>query len=146
MSSDTARVRLSSDDEAHPEPDVAHQHDEADEEDQEDGLVVRRGAGLLYLDQGRVVHDPGVETVLILTTSAWCWGSRGQLLTLIGSVELHPLQLDPLLIIHSVRLLVEDVVVGEGVLGSGQVELGDESQPDGHGSLSVPHFVTRVQI
>ena len=65
MAGYAARVGLAPDDEAEPEPDVAEEHDEADQEDQEDGLVVGGSAGLLYLDQGRVMHHPRVQTALI---------------------------------------------------------------------------------
>ena len=51
-----AGVALSPDDEAQPEPDVAGEHEEADQEDQVDGLVIRCRAGFLYLDQGGVMH------------------------------------------------------------------------------------------
>ena len=65
-----AGVRLSADDEAKPEPDVADEHDEANQEDQEDGLVVGGSAGLLYLDQCGVMHHARVQTALVLVTGA----------------------------------------------------------------------------
>ena len=68
MAGDAARVRLSANDETEPEPDVAEEHDEANQEDQEDGLVVGGSAGLLYLDQGGVMHHPRVQTALVLVT------------------------------------------------------------------------------
>lgn len=49
-------MRLAADDETQPKPDVAKEHDKANQEDQEDGLVVGGSAGLLYLDQGGVMH------------------------------------------------------------------------------------------
>lgn len=50
MTGHAAGVRLTADDKAKPEPDVADEHDEANQEDQKDGLVVSGSAGLLYLD------------------------------------------------------------------------------------------------
>ena len=70
MAGDAARVRLSTNDETEPEPNVAEEHDEANQEDQEDGLVVGGGAGLLYLDQCGVMHHARVQTALILVTGA----------------------------------------------------------------------------
>ena len=73
----------------------------------------------------------------------------GQLLTLVGPVELHPLQLEDGVLVPGVAgpgVLVEDVVAREGVLRPGEVELGHQPQPDGHGVLSVALLVTGVQI
>ena len=56
---------LAADDKAEPEPDVADEHDEAYQKDQEDGLVVGGSAGLLNLDEGCVVHHSCVHTALI---------------------------------------------------------------------------------
>ena len=123
----------SSDNEAQPEPDVANQHDQADEEDQEDGLVVGSSAGLLYLDEGRVVHQPVVD-VCLAGPEAGDGGLRGELLALPGPVDLGPLA-------AAVQLVVEDVVAREGVLRPGQVELGDQSQPDLHLPPPVPVVV-----
>ena len=68
----TAGVTLSPDDKAEPEPDVAAEHEEADEEDQVDGLVVGGCAGLLNLDQGGVVDAMvGVDCLLCLAR----WGT-----------------------------------------------------------------------
>ena len=61
---------LAADDKAEPEPDVADEHDEAYQKDQEDGLVVGGSAGLLYLDQCGVMHHARVQTALILVTGA----------------------------------------------------------------------------
>ena len=68
----TTGMALSSDHKAEPEPDVATEHEEADEEDQVDGLVVGGCAGLLNLDQGGVVDAMvGVDCLLCLAR----WGT-----------------------------------------------------------------------
>ena len=123
----------SSDNEAQPEPDVANQHDQPDEEDQEDGLVVGSSAGLLYLDEGRVVHQPVVD-VCLAGPEAGDGGLRGELLALPGPVDLGSLA-------AALQLVVEDVVAREGVLRPGQVELGDQPQPDLHLPPPVPVVV-----
>ena len=82
----TAGVTLSPDDKAEPEPDVATEHEEADEKNQVDGLVVRGSAGLLDLDQGGVVDSVvGVQRLLCLARRG---ASRCQLL---GLEAQHPL-------------------------------------------------------
>ena len=66
-------MRLSSDDKAQPEPNVADQHDEPNQEYEQDGLVVGGGAGLLYLDECGIVHHASVDTVLVsLATRGTC--------------------------------------------------------------------------
>ena len=62
---DTAGVGASPDDKTEPEPNVSHQHDQTDQEDQQDGLVVGGSAGLLNLDEGCVVHHSCVHTALV---------------------------------------------------------------------------------
>ena len=105
----------------------------------------------LSLSQGR--GDPnggsyrikGSWNVLSLATC-------GQLLTLEGPVELHPLdslQLeDPVLVpgVAGPGILVEDVVTREGVFRPREVELRHQPQPDGHGVLPVARLVTGVKI
>ena len=82
----TAGVTLSPDDKAEPEPDVAAEHEEADEKNQVDGLVVRGSARLLDLDQGGVVDSVvGVQRLLCLARRG---ASRCQLL---GLKAQHPL-------------------------------------------------------
>ena len=135
---DTAGVRSSSDHKAEPEPDVAHQHDQPDQEDEEDGLVVGRGAGLLYLDQRGVVHHPAVDVLACLPAPDRRAGG-GELLALPGSVDLRPLAV-------ALQLLVEDVVARECVLRPTEVELGDQPQPDLHLAPSVPLRVGGGQV
>ena len=61
----TTGMSLPSDHKAEPEPNVAAEHEEADEEDQVDCLVVSSRAGLLDLDQGGVVNTVvGVDCLL----------------------------------------------------------------------------------
>ena len=63
----TTGMALTTDDKAEPEPDVAAEHEEADEEDQVDGLVVGGRARLLDLDQGGIVDAVvGVDCLLCL--------------------------------------------------------------------------------
>ena len=82
----TAGVTLSPDDKAEPEPDVPAEHEEADEKNQVDGLVVRGSACLLDLDQGGVVDSVvGVQRLLCLARRG---ASRCQLL---GLEAQHPL-------------------------------------------------------
>ena len=82
----TTGMALTTDHKAEPEPDVAAEHEEADEEDQVDGLVVRSSAGLLDLDQGGVVDSVvGVQRLLCLARRG---ASRCQLL---GLKAQHPL-------------------------------------------------------
>ena len=82
----TAGVTLSPNDKAEPEPDVAAEHEEADEKNQVDGLVVRGSARLLDLDQGGVVDSVvGVQRLLCLARRG---ASRCQLL---GLEAQHPL-------------------------------------------------------
>ena len=119
---DTAGVGATPDDKTQPEPDVANQHDQSDQQDQQDGLVVGSSAGLLDLDQGGVVHQTVVE-VRLAGAGAGQWRARGELLALEGPVELSPLA-------AALRLLVENVVARKGVLSSGQVKFGHQSQPD----------------
>ena len=58
-------MTLPADDEAEPEPNGAAEHEEADEEDQVDRLVVSGCAGLLDLHQGGVVNTVvGVDCLL----------------------------------------------------------------------------------
>ena len=58
-------MTLPADDEAEPEPNVAAEHEEANEENQVDRLVVRGGACLLNLHQGGVVNTVvGVDCLL----------------------------------------------------------------------------------
>ena len=64
-------MRLAAGDETQPKPDVANEHDEANKEDQEDGLVVGGSAGLLYLDQGGVMHHTRVQACFVLVTRGW---------------------------------------------------------------------------
>ena len=132
-------MRPSPDDKAQPEPNVADQHDQPDQEDQQDGFVVGRSAGLLDLDEGGVVHQPVVE-VRLPGARARQRRSRSELLALKGSVELSSLAAPRL------RFVVEDVVLREGVLGPGQVQLGHQAQPDRHGVLPVSLLVGRAQV
>ena len=82
----TTGMALSSDHKAEPEPDVATEHEEADEKNQVDGLVVRGSACLLDLDQGGVVDSMvGVQSLLCLARRG---ASRCQLL---GLEAQHPL-------------------------------------------------------
>ena len=67
--------------------------------------------------------------------------SGGELLALESPVELNALRAGEV-----IRLLAKDVVLGEAVLGSGQVKLGDKSQPYRHGMLAVPLLVGGAQV
>ena len=65
VSDGSTTMTLTSDHKAEPEPNVAAEHEEADEEDQVDCLVVSSRAGLLDLDQGGVVNTVvGVDCLL----------------------------------------------------------------------------------
>ena len=75
MTWQTTRVRLSANNKAEPEPNVANQHYETYQQDEKDGLVVRGCACLLYLDQGMVVHHTSVHVTGLLRLAARKWGS-----------------------------------------------------------------------
>ena len=124
-------MRSSSDNEAQPEPDVPHQHDQPDQQDEQDGLVVGRSAGLLDLDESGVVHDPAVDVCPAGPLAGERGAGGSELLALPGSVDLSSLAV-------ALQLLVEDVVGGECVLRPAEVELGDQPQPDIHLAASVP--------
>ena len=66
----TTGMPLTTNHKAEPEPDVAAEHEEADEEDQVDGLVVGGRARLLNLDQGGVV-DAMVGVDCLLCVARW---------------------------------------------------------------------------
>ena len=53
-------------DKTKPEPDVSDQHDEANQEDEQDCLVVRRSAGLLYLYQSCIMHPYIKKNILMV--------------------------------------------------------------------------------
>ena len=73
VSHGSTALALPSNDKAEPEPNVAAEHEEADEEDQVDGLVVRGRARLLDLDQGGVVHTVvGVDCLLRVAGRTSC--------------------------------------------------------------------------
>ncbi len=60
-----------------------------------------------------------ILTVTIIRTKSHGNVTCGQLLTFEGSVKLHPLQLEDAVLVPGFsrpRILVEDVVTGEGVL------------------------------
>ena len=61
---------LAADNKAEPEPDVADEHYEANEEDEEDRLVVGGGARLLDLDEGGVVQVSAVHAAAALVAAA----------------------------------------------------------------------------
>ena len=75
MTWQTTRMRLSANNKAEPEPNVANQHDEPNQQDEEDGLVVSGCAGLLNLDQGMIVHHTGVDVAAFVRLAARKWGS-----------------------------------------------------------------------
>ena len=135
---DTAGVGAAPDDKTQPEPNVANQHDQSDHQDEQDGFVVGSSAGLLDLHQGGVVHQTVVE-VRLAWARAGERGARGELLALKSPVELSPLA-------AALRLLVENIVLRKSVFGSGEVKFGHQSQPDGHGVLSVSLLVGRAQV
>ena len=66
----TTGMALSPNHKAKPEPNIAAEHEEADEEDQVDGLVVGGCARLLNLDQGGVV-DAVVGVDCLLCVARW---------------------------------------------------------------------------
>ena len=66
----TTGMALTTNHKAEPEPDVAAEHEEADEEDQVDGLVVGGRARLLNLDQGGIV-DAMVGVDCLLCVARW---------------------------------------------------------------------------